>query len=258
MLRPPSSCSSLHMMATVASTSSKTVSDPSRTLSHQPVLRWLGNWSPYHTASPAQSPSSSSPSTRPSTRASTPPSPGLASLNEALNEPLRLPTRPPIARLPKSFHHNRDIPHSPPFLDNLARSTMPTATVSTSTRFESYSITSSSSTSPTSTSYHRPTILSESPTQRTSLDTLRSVSQRDLTLSRRLSHARSISTSSHDAVSVDSSNSWNKNWSWFSNNKDQVDELLGEEDRRETVEEEADNLHNKCQYVCFLQYLLYS
>ncbi|KAF9020323.1 alpha/beta-hydrolase [Hymenopellis radicata] len=227
MLRPT--------MSKVALKSSKTVSEPSRTLSHQPVLRWLGNWSPYHTASPAQSPLSSSPSTPPSTRASTPPSPGLASLNEALNEPLLLPTLPPIARLPKSFHHNHGTPHSPPFLDSLARSTMPTATVSTSSRFESYSI-STAAESPTST---RPIILSESPTQRTSLDALRSVSQRDI---RRLSHTRSISTST---ASLDSSNSWNKNWFWFSNNKEQVDELLGEEDRRETVEEETDNFRNK-------------
>ncbi|KAG6854226.1 hypothetical protein C0991_009244 [Blastosporella zonata] len=58
----------------------------------------------------------------------TPPSPALAALNEALNDPLPAPptiARAPPARLPDYFHPRRP----PPFLDNLARSTLPTASL---------------------------------------------------------------------------------------------------------------------------------
>ncbi|KAG6817706.1 hypothetical protein H0H87_004497 [Tephrocybe sp. NHM501043] len=76
---------------------------------NKPILRWL--------ASPAHSPSA------------TPPSPSLADLHEALHEPLPSPpplARPPPARLPDLYRVRR----GPPFLDRLARSTLPTAALS--------------------------------------------------------------------------------------------------------------------------------
>ena len=68
----------------------------------QPTLRWL---------------SLSPPPPSPSPPSSAPPSPNLASLHEALHEPLIKP--PPRAHLPRQ----------PPLFSNLARSTLPTASL---------------------------------------------------------------------------------------------------------------------------------
>ncbi|KAG5651609.1 hypothetical protein H0H81_008069 [Sphagnurus paluster] len=155
-----------------------------------PVLRWLTGFSTTSTPS------------------NTPPSPSLADLNEALHEPLPAPpplARPPAARLPDSFHASRSLSHAPPFLDNLTRSTLPTASLSAPLR--------SRSPSPA------PLLLSTSTIS--SLDSLRSLSSRD--------HARSLSTSS--AVAAPSP-TVPARW-WF-----QPEPLL-------TPEDSAENIHAK-------------
>nr|GAT47848.1 predicted protein [Mycena chlorophos] len=154
--------------------------------SSQPILRWLGSWTPYRAGSPDPDTSS-------------PPSPGLSSLNEALTEPIVFP---PSAHLPEAFTGARALHRPPPFLDSLTRTTLPTASVSP-------------------------------PAIRSSVAALRSVSQRD--------HRRSQSLNDSPRVESTSLGRW-----WFqSENKDNVDTLLGEEDRAETVQQEQQLLQNK-------------
>ncbi|KAJ3784585.1 Alpha/Beta hydrolase protein [Lentinula aff. detonsa] len=199
-----------------------------------PVLRWLGTWSPYgRTFSKEPSPASSSSNLS---------SPSLVSLNEALHEPLCLPRRPPSAQLP-----HFSLARHPPFLDSLTRSTLPTASLSPEANI--FSSNSSPPPSPTSrtrsgasfndSKFH----LNHSPPSRSSLDSLRSVSQRDFTL--RHSHKRTASTAATVSPSELESNT---SWWWFqSGNKDNVDTLLAEEDRAATVREEQDNIRKKYQ-----------
>ncbi|KAK0465008.1 Alpha/Beta hydrolase protein [Desarmillaria tabescens] len=210
--------------------------------SSQPVVRWLETWSPYHNSGSSKSTASSQASSPASSRSSTPPSPALASLNEALHESLRLPTRPPLARLPTPLYTSRlGHGHSPQFFDNLTRTTLPTSSLSIESQLNySSSPISSSPISSQSSIYQQPAILGNSPTHRTSLDTLRSVSQRDY---RRSSHSQSISS---ERTSTFDSTSWPKNWWWFqSENKEDVDGMLGEDDRADTVEEERDRIRKK-------------
>ncbi|KIK70795.1 hypothetical protein GYMLUDRAFT_210269 [Collybiopsis luxurians FD-317 M1] len=190
--------------------------------SHQPLLIW---WSPYRKSSSSDSSSSSSSN------------PSLASLNEALNEPLCLPRRPPSAQL-----SHFSLARNPPFLDNLTRSTLPTASLSPP------AIVSSDSGSPTSPTFRTrssaqsnddldsPKIsLNQSPPSRSSLDSLRNVSQQV-----RRSHTRSASAALPPS-NLESNNFW---W-WFSGNKENVDTLLSEDDRAATVQEEQANIRKK-------------
>ncbi|KAE9408286.1 alpha/beta-hydrolase [Gymnopus androsaceus JB14] len=196
----------------------------------EPILRWLGTWSPYGKPS-SREPSPSSSSTNLS--------PSLVSLNEALNEQLALP-RPPKAAQLSHFSLSKQ----PPFLDNLTRSTLPTASLAAPAVVSN----NSSPTSPTfrarssarsndpldSTEIN----LNHSPPSRTSLDSLRTLSRRDSAF--RQSHSRSASTAS----ALDSES--NTNWWWFqSGNKDNVDTLLEEEDRADTVGEEQERIRKK-------------
>ncbi|KAJ3721594.1 Alpha/Beta hydrolase protein [Lentinula raphanica] len=199
-----------------------------------PVLRWLGTWSPYGTSSKEPSPTSSSSNLS---------SPSLVSLNEALHEPLCLPRRPPSAQLP-----HFSLPRHPPFFDNLTRSTLPTASLSPEAI--TTSLNSTPPPSPTSRirsedSFNDPPRIkhNRSSPSRSSLDSLRSVSQRDITL--RQSHRRAASTAVTIFPSSSESDS-NASWWWFqSGNKDNVDSLLSEEDRAATVREEQDNIRKK-------------
>ncbi|KIY63750.1 alpha/beta-hydrolase [Cylindrobasidium torrendii FP15055 ss-10] len=238
------------MMSKTASNAAKASSEQSRKLTrvHKPVLKWLGtfssNTSPNHSS--RTSPLASPVATPSSTRSSSPPSPAIAALNDALESPMQLPTIPPIARLGPGFSTSRALHHSPPFLDNLTRSTMPTASVSTINRFDAYPFdrqpqSPASPTSPRISSHSR----GGSSTNPSSLETLRSVSRRDST---RLSHQlgqRPISTVA--PVSPEESTDvlqWPKNW-WWNSNKEDTDELLGDDDRRETVAEEANAIQTK-------------
>ncbi|KAK7059168.1 lipase 2 [Paramarasmius palmivorus] len=206
------------------------------TTTSTPTLRWLGTWSPYGKGShsPNHSPSSSQP-----------PSPSLVSLNEALHEPLDLPKPPPPAR-PPSFYGSRNLTRNPPFIDSLTRSTLPTASLSAAPQCSS-----SRSPSPRAhTSLPAPSIRpSHSPPTRTSLETLRSVSRRDSSFrTQRANHTRSASATSISASDEDSDQGKPNfiNWWWFQNgNKSDVDRLLGEDDRADTVQEEQANIRKK-------------
>ncbi len=238
-------CSSFVAMPSKPRTASQAPSTSTSTFrkSSQPVVRWLETWSPYHNNSSSKSTSSSQASSPASSRSSTPPSPALASLNEALHETLRLPTRPPLARLPTPLYTSRlGHGHSPQFFDSLTRTTLPTSSLSTGSQLNySSSPLSSSPISSRPSIYQLPVILGDSPTHRTSLDTLRSVSQRDR---RRSSH----SISSERTSTFDST--WPKNWWWFqAENKEDVDGMLGEDDRADTVEEERDRIRKKCMFL---------
>ncbi|KAJ4484907.1 Alpha/Beta hydrolase protein [Lentinula edodes] len=200
-----------------------------------PVLRWLGTWSPYG------KPSSQEPS--PASSSSNLSSPSLVSLNEALHEPLCSLRRPPSAQL---LHFSLAHARHPPFLDNLTRSTLPTASLSP----EAINSSSNSSPPPSPTSRIRSTASSNNPINspninishlspsRSSLDSLRSISQRDLNLRR--PHTRATSTVAPSDSEPTAS------WWWFqSGNKDNVDTLLAEEDRAATVREEQDHIRKK-------------
>ena len=188
---------------------------PTRMGRRVPILRWLSRSTP-----------SSSPST--------PPSACLSSLNEALHEPL-LPIFPPQARLPNS--------RNPPFYDNPTRSTLPTSSLSPPLRL-------SRTPSPTLLT-SPPAVLTHSPPNRTSLDTLRSLSNRD--------HSRSASSSSSifpalpalPALPIvsDSSASQLASWWWSaSDNKENINTLLNEDDRADSPHQQQDNIRKKCSF----------
>ncbi|KAJ7169700.1 Alpha/Beta hydrolase protein, partial [Mycena filopes] len=177
----------------------------SRQMAPQPILRWLGSWSPYKAASPDASPPSSGP-----------PSPSLASLNEALTEPIAFPR---TAHLPDSFSASRALSRPPPFLDNLTRSTLPTASMSP--------------TSPEENPFHDVPAI-HSPPKGSSLEALRSLSKRD--------HTRSRSLHTLAAPEPESAIA---RWWFQSENKDNVDALLDQEDRADSVQQEQRILQNK-------------
>ncbi|KAJ6627108.1 hypothetical protein B0H10DRAFT_1995463 [Mycena sp. CBHHK59/15] len=186
-------------------------SSATRHMPSPPILRWLGSWSPYKPASPHPSPPDSQAS-------SGPPSPSLASLTEALTEPL---TFPPTAHLPDSFSAARALSRPPPFLDNLTRSTLPTASLSP----------------PLTTVIPEDTPFHNSPPAGSSVDVLRSVSQRD--------HRRSIHTAAVPTDLPTQPESAIARWWFQSENKDNVDTLLHEDDRADSVQQEQRILHNK-------------
>lgn len=199
-----------------------------------PVLRWLGNWGTH--ARSRSSSGSNSPSSPPPLTPS-PNSAALSSLNEALHESL-LPSLPQPARLPDSFYTSRALSRPPPFLDNLTRSTLPVSSLSSNS-----ALATSQSEFPESPP---PIILSHSPPTRTSLDTLRSLSMRSRDRGIHTSAAAPATATIGAAARPASPKTLN--WWWQSENKENVDTLLNEDDRADTLQEERDNLRNKCMY----------
>ncbi|TFK56593.1 hypothetical protein OE88DRAFT_1649963 [Heliocybe sulcata] len=170
-----------------------------------PILRWLNSpkssptHSP-HSQSPVRTPHSGSPSQSPTSSPRRFPNPLLA---DALASDLPLPRPPPTA-------HLRAIPNSqtsfrPPLLESLTRSTLPTSSLSyergelveppyvnstpppgAERRASEYSIDWGEPQSPAS-----PIILNNSPPGRTSLDTVRTLLERDRS---RVQHRHTLST----------------------------------------------------------------
>jgi hypothetical protein len=189
-----------------------------------PIVRWLSSWS----STPQRSPTSSrdrSPIRRPP---SAPPSPGLASLNEALSCPLpSLPRKPPYAHVPSHFCAGPPLSRPPPLLDNVARSTFPTASLSQPPLYMPHF--SSHSRSPSLDLLDSPT---PNPPQRgrSSIDSLRSVSNRSLHTS---------------AAPLDIQTRFN----WWWNEQDgrgSVDPLLSDADRAETAPQQQEHIRKKC------------
>jgi triacylglycerol lipase len=164
-----------------------------------PVLRWLSN-----------------PSSTSDVRPSLPPSPSLLALQEALNEDLELPTTPPQAHLPPAFCSSRSL--TPPFFDNLTRSTLPTASI---TRYSS------------NLRSELPKPVLSSSTRQSSVDSLLSVSERGV----------------HTTPSARIAASLSRGWWFQSENKENVDTLLSEDDRGDTVEQEQANIRRKCTLI---------
>ncbi|KAH8835221.1 alpha/beta-hydrolase [Flagelloscypha sp. PMI_526] len=152
---------------------------------------------------------------------------------KALNEPIiQFPQK---ARLPEPFYA-----HTPPFMDNLTRSTLPTASLSPHipVKNNSHGQLDQLTAAHLPPKYSPPIVLNSSSPTRTSLDQLRSVSTRD-------QHQRSPSLGG--AVADEPSASpFMSGWSWFApGGKEDVDPLLQKEDRGETVEEEQQKMHKK-------------
>ena len=191
-----------------------------------PVIRWLGPWGQTELSRRASGSGSNSPS------GSAPPSPSLSSLNEALNEDI-LPTALPQARLPSPFYASRALSRPPPFLDNLTRSTLPVASLSSGLLLRDSNTTQSISLNDSALLPPNAQIMTHSSVGSTSVDTLRSV--RD----------RGIHTS---APILSPSPSGPTSWWWFQgDNKQNVDTLLEEEDRADSVSEEQSHLRKKCK-----------
>jgi triacylglycerol lipase len=190
--------------------------DPSHS---KPLIRWFGTIYPDHPLS--QSPSTSTPTTPID---SSPPSPILHSLNEALNEPFIKP--PPRAKLPEHFQASRPLSRPPNLM--LAGSTR-------------------SSTVSRQVDAPFPLNPDNSPPIRSSLDSLRRVSK-----DYNVQQIRKSSTSAATAVSSDdlhetpalNSSGW---WFFNNDNKDNVDTLLGEDDRADTLLEEQEKFRKNCK-----------
>jgi hypothetical protein len=196
-----------------------------------PIIRWLSSWSstpnrsPTHSRSRSESPSSYS----------APPSPCLSSLNEALSSQLpSLPAKPPSAY----FYGSRNFSRPPPFLDNLTRSTLPTASLTRATPLSPLipfqdTNTQAPDTPPVLISHYSPT--------RSSIDTLRNVWD------------RGVHTSAPAPATATPRLSW-----WWSQgeNKENVDTLLDEDDRADTAQEERDQIRRKCAFVLYTRLTL--
>ena len=203
--------------------------------SHTPVLRWseaVGK-AGGHRRRPSGSGSSSPAS------AAAPPLPNLTSLNEALQEDLLLPTALPQARLPSSFYGSRTLSRPPPFLDNLTRSTLPTASLSPGLPDPNNPNTAHSFSLNDDSPFPTPSILSSSLFgHQNSLDALRMVRDRGIH-----TFAPTIMT---DSTKPD-------HWSWRFQveNKKGVDMLLEEDDRADSVTDEQENIRRKCECIRF-------
>ena len=160
---------------------------------------------------------------------STPPSPSLSSLNEALNEDI-LPAALHQAHLPPSFYASRTLSHPPPFLDNLTRSTLPVASLSPGRGPNAPQSILHNDREPSSPTAQ---LISQQSAGLKSVDTLRSVRDR-----------RIHTTVSRDSPSPSRPTSW---WLFQGDNKQNVDTLLDEEDRADSVNDEQTRLRKKCE-----------
>jgi triacylglycerol lipase len=180
-----------------------------------PIVRWLSSWSSTPAGSPSRS-RSKSPSSR-----SEPPSSSLRSLDEALSSQLHLPSKPPPAQLSKSFSTSRFLSRPPPLLDDLTRATLPTASLSF----------------PSSIQSQDPPIvnISRSPTTRTSIDSLRHISD------------RGIHSSSSSRVNALPRLAW---WWERSDNEENEVTLLNEEEQADDAQQLQEHIRKKCTSQC--------
>lgn len=206
--------------------------EPAQPKSPTPVLRWseaVGK-AEGQRRRPSGS-GSSSPASSPGL-----PSPNLTSLNEALQEDLLLPTALPQVRLPSSFYASRDLSRPPPFLDNLTRCTLPTASLSPGLPDPNNPNTTHSFSLSDDIPFPTASILSSPPSHRNSIDTLRSVRDR----------------CTHISVPKTMTSSTNPNhgqWWFQAENKKNVDMLLDEDDRADSVADEQENFRRKCKCI---------
>ena len=192
-----------------------------------PVLRWFG-----HLVSTPSSPS----------HPISPSADTMDNLLDALTSPLPALSTPALKRPPRAVPPNMPLSGSPYFLRGLSRVTLPTASLSNVTPAACPFDPPADPQSPGA-----PIFLQHSPPERSSLDALRSLRNRDRVSG---SSARPRNTSSpypRALFTTSATSSW---WRFQNDNKENIDRLLSEEDRAPTVEEERSRIHKKC--VCML------
>lgn len=217
------------------STSSPNLLSSFESASQHPIVRWFRGES-----SPVTSPVSSPPSTlREALEDDFPGSP--TSLHSAPSG-FEL-QRPPPACLPQHLNGRAAVHRSPPFLESLARSALPTATVtrpppvlrqqtghSVALSDEGFDVEGADADAPCLD-------ITQSPPTRTSIDSLRHLRDRGIPVSVGTDapgHARSYSTSSPTR------------WWFGKERKADVDELLDESDQADTIESEEAHMRKKC------------
>jgi hypothetical protein len=227
----------------------KMTPSPSASTQTLPVLNWFNNWSTPPTKQTRDT-ETLDPHRSGSSAPSSPLPPRLDLLREALEEDM--PDRP----IPAHFHPPRSFARPPPFLDNLTRSTLPTASLSQRpTSFygnrHSKSIEEILPESP-------PIVLSHSPPTRSSVDTLRkfsfqanedpSPSQSSGPSWRWLPDIVGSNEESSLVSEPESERTGLSKWWFQGNNKETADSLLSKEDRAATAEEEQGRIRRKCEY----------
>ncbi|KAI0257059.1 Alpha/Beta hydrolase protein [Lactifluus subvellereus] len=197
--------------------------------SPHPVLRWFGQNVP----SPASSDSpQSSPGSQPISRSASP----IQNLLDALTSPLPTPSASTLKPPPRAVSPSIPLSGSPSFLRNLTRVTLPTASLSSLKPAANPFDPPEDPNSPGA-----PILLQQSPPQRSSLDSLRSLRDRNGGSSARPSRHPSFASSPRALFSTSATPWW-----WFQNdNKENIDRLLSEEDRAPTIEEEQSRIHKK-------------
>lgn len=190
-----------------------------------PVLRWFGHSTP-HSSSMPSSPAPPSPDT-------------MENLSDALTSPLPALSAPTLKQPPRAaVPANMPLSGSPFFLRGLSRVTLPTASLSNLAPAARPFDSPVDSQSPGA-----PIFLQHSYPERSSLDALRSLRNRESGSSARPARKTSRTSSlSPRLFTTSATSSW-----WFQNdNKENVDRLLSEEDRAPTVEEEQSRIQRKC------------
>lgn len=199
-----------------------------------PVLRWFRSSHSEHSAS-SHSPSG--------TRTPSPTSPSFA-LREAINDSIAFDSqdaiqRPRPARLPSVFSTRSSIRRSPPFLENLARSALPTASLTRPLPTSPHPL-GDSQNDVDSTAI----VISRSPPSRTSVDSLRILRDRGMGVTPETVRPPSTSVAP----------SW---WWYMREHKSSVDDLLDESDQAGSVEDENENIRRKCMLVVALSICLF-
>lgn len=211
--------------------------DLAQTASQLPIVRWFrGEQSSQSSPSSISTPSTPPSALREALEADFPSSPSPIDTHHPDSYIQRLPS----AHLaPHSTLHGRlpSVYRSPPFLENLARSTLPTASISRPPpawrHSTAYSI-------DLSEDVHYVDI-TQSPPTHSSLDTLRRVRDRGMPA---VSTSDVPSPSGSRLFSTNSPTRW-----WFgADRKADVDNLLDESDQADTIEGEEAHMRKKCKW----------
>jgi hypothetical protein len=225
-------------------------SNASKRLQNPPLIRWLSGSSTmngsYHHRAPSDSrlvPSSSSKYgiTR-ERRSEDSPAPNVevseeeasAALKQAISDEVFKIRKPPEARM-ATHPEGRPFRH-PVLLDNLARASMPTSSLTKPLSMSPSPLLIQPKIVTSPTSYAHPIQGVTRTDTRLSIDSLKSLTARD----------RGIQTSTSTGMPpiVSNVNRW-----WFQDgNKEAVDQMLGDEDKAPTAQEEAENIRKKCKF----------
>ncbi|CAG8684527.1 7019_t:CDS:2, partial [Acaulospora colombiana] len=226
-------------------------SNASKQLRNPPLIRWLSGSStangPYHHRAPSDShlmPASSSKAELtigrrsedlPASDTQISEEEASAALKQAISDEVFKIRKPPEARMAthpegKPFRH-------PVLLDNLARASMPTSSLTKPLNMTSSPLSIQPKIIASPTSYTRPVQGVTRTDARSSIDSLRSLTARD----------RGIQTSTSTGMSpiVSNVNRW-----WFQDgNKETVDQMLGDDDKAATAQEEAEGIRKKSSFA---------